>query len=48
MEQKENKISDRDIADTVNKLRDIALFYYDHQSLRQRIADVIVPLLKGK
>lgn len=41
-------IKDHIIAQTVNELRDIAVKYHDYQSLREKIAHVVVPLLKGK
>ncbi len=40
-------IDDRLIADTVNQLRDIAVEFHGAQQLRERIAHVIVPLLKS-
>lgn len=39
-------MKDHEIALTVNKLRDLALVFHDHQSLRGRIAEVIVDPLK--
>lgn len=39
-------MKDHEIAQTVNHLRDIAIQFHDAQQLRERIADVIVPLLK--
>lgn len=39
-------LDDRKIADTVNQLRDIAIQFHGAQQLRERIAHVVVPLLK--
>ena len=39
-------MKDHEIAQTVNELRDLAIKFHDHQSLRGRIADVIVTPLK--
>ena len=39
-------MKDHEIAQTVNVLRGIAVKYHDHQSLRGRIADVVVYPLK--
>lgn len=38
-------LSEREIADTVNKVRDIALQFHATQQLRERIARVLVPIL---
>lgn len=38
---------DRRIADTVNAARDIAIKFHDHQSLRERLAAVLVPVLRA-
>lgn len=40
------QIKDHVIAQTVNKLRDVAIVFHGTQQLRERIAEVIVPLLK--
>lgn len=40
-------VDDRKIADTVNELRDIAVKFHDAAQLRERIAHVVVPLLKA-
>lgn len=40
-------MKDHEIAQVVNTLRDLALQYHSHQSLRERIAYVIVPLLRA-
>ena len=39
---------DHQIAALVNKVRDIARMFHDHQSLRERIAIELVPVLKAK
>lgn len=39
-------MKDHEITQTVNVLRDIAVKFHDHQSLRERIAQVIVDPLK--
>lgn len=39
---------DHQIAALVNKVRDIAHMFHDHQSLRERIAIELVPVLKAK
>ena len=39
-------VSDGEIANTVNALRDIAMEFYGSQQLRERIAYIVVPLLK--
>lgn len=39
-------MKDHQIAEVVNQLRDIALQFHGAQQLRERIAHVIVPLLK--
>lgn len=39
-------MKDHAIADTVNKIRDVALEFHAHGSLRERIAGIVVPLLK--
>ncbi len=39
-------VDDRKVADTVNELQHIAIKFHDAQQLRERIAHVIVPLLK--
>jgi hypothetical protein len=41
-------IKDHVIAQTVNELRDIAVAYHAHGCLRELIARVVVPLLKGQ
>jgi hypothetical protein len=38
---------DHEIAVTVNTLRDIAREFHDHESLRERIAQVAVPMMKA-
>lgn len=38
-------MDDRQIADTVNTLRDIAIKFHDTQQLRERIAHVFVPII---
>ncbi|MRV72517.1 hypothetical protein GJ700_12435 [Duganella sp. FT92W] len=40
-------VDDRRIADTVNALRDVAVKFHDAQQLRERIAHIVVPLLKA-
>lgn len=40
-------MNDRKIADTVNELREIAFQFHSAGQLRERIAGVIVPLLKS-
>ncbi|MCO1396380.1 hypothetical protein [Burkholderia cenocepacia] len=40
-------LTERQIADTVNTLRDVAIRFHDTQQLRERIAAVVTPLLKG-
>ncbi|WP_244097331.1 hypothetical protein [Burkholderia cenocepacia] len=40
-------LTDRQIADAVNTLRDIAILFHDAQQLRERIAGVVVPLLSA-
>lgn len=42
------KLKDHEIAMLVNALRDTAVKYHDHQSLRERIAQLMVPALQGK
>lgn len=42
------KIKDHEIAKIVNDLRDVAVEFHATQQLRERIAQVIVPALKGK
>lgn len=39
-------MKDHEIAKLVNDLRDVALKYHDAQQLRERIADIILPVLK--
>jgi hypothetical protein len=39
-------MKDHVIADTVNKVRDVALEFHAHDSLRERIAGILVPILK--
>lgn len=39
-------MKDHEIREIVNRLRDIAVLYHDTQQLRERIAGVIVPILK--
>ena len=41
-------LKDHEIARIVNELRDIALEFHAHQSLRERIAYAIVPFLKNE
>lgn len=41
-------LKDHQIADMVNSLRDIALQFHGHGSLRERIANVLVPALKAE
>lgn len=41
-------LKDDQIASLVNKVRDIARMFHDHQSLRERIAIELVPALKAK
>lgn len=41
-------LKDDQIAALVNKVRDIARMFHDHQSLRERIAIELVPALKAK
>lgn len=41
-------MKDHEIARIVNILRDIAVEYGQTQQLRERIAQVIVPVLKGE
>jgi len=41
-------MKDGEIREIVNQLRDIAIKYHDHQSLRERLAQVVVPTLKDK
>lgn len=40
-------ISDGDIAKIINALRDVALDFHATQQLRERIAHIVVPLLKA-
>lgn len=40
-------MKDHEIRELVNHVRDIAIKYHDHQSLRERIAQVIVPALQN-
>lgn len=42
----DRRMKDHEIAQTVNKLRDIAIKYHAHGCLRDLIARVVVPLLK--
>ena len=42
------RLSDNEISGLVNQLRDIAQKYHAHQSLREHIARLIVPVLKGE
>lgn len=42
------ELKDHEIAILINALRDTALRYHDHQSLRERIARLVVPALKGE
>jgi len=42
------KLKDHEIAKIVNELRDIAVQFHASQQLRERIAQVIVPVLKGE
>lgn len=39
-------MKDHEIRETINELRDIAIKYHDSQQLRQRIAGVILPMVK--
>lgn len=39
-------LKDHQIAQTVNAVRDVAIKFHDHQSLRERIAEIIVPALQ--
>ncbi len=49
MQSKEfTELKDHEIAILINALRDTALRYHDHQSLRERIARLVVPALKGE
>lgn len=41
-------LSDGEIAKVVNELRDVALQFHSTQQLRERIAQVVVPLLQNK
>ena len=41
-------MKDHEIAQLVNQLRDIAVEFHGHQSLRDRIARVVVPVVKGQ
>ena len=41
-------LKDDQIAALVNKVRDISRMFHDHQSLRERIAIELVPVLKAK
>ena len=42
----ETPLKDHQIAQTVNAVRDVAIKFHDHQSLRERIAEVLVPALQ--
>jgi hypothetical protein len=41
-------LKDHEIAQLVNELRDTAIKYRDAQQLRERIAALVVPALRGK
>jgi hypothetical protein len=40
-------MKEHEIRELVNKMRDIAKQFYAHQSLRERIAQVLVPVLNN-
>lgn len=46
--KKFTELKDHEIAILITALRDTALRYHDHQSLRERIAHLVVPALKGE
>ena len=40
-------MNDHEIAKLINDLRDVAIKYHDTQQLRERIAGLVVPVLKA-
>jgi len=46
--QERAALKDHEIAKLVNDLRDVAVQYHDHQSLRERIAELVLPAVKSK
>ena len=42
----EGKVKDHELRELVNTLRDVAIAYHDHQSLRERIRHALIDALK--